>query len=569
MEMRVIDGRYELERRIGSGGMAQVYLARDAVLGREVAVKILGTESALDASYVERFKREARAAAALNHPNVASIYDWGLSEKDDHVPVYYMVMEYVPGQNLSEIMRSRGPLPEAEVLDIASQVAAALEVAHKRGIIHRDIKPHNVLVTPEGRAKVVDFGIARTAGVTQLTQTNAICGTAPYLSPEQAQLRTIDGRSDVYSLGIVLYELLTGQVPFVGDSLVEVALQHVQTDPRPPHELRPDVSRATEAAVLKALAKDPSDRYQTASEMRAALDDAKRRLQIGSVPRKPVTPVPAAGAVPSVHARTRPRREGPDGIHRRRLAEARHGDRRASPWLLAIPTILVVLIAGGAVAFAGSSLFSSAGPAHHQKHGAITAPMSTAVPSHRRGHAGVSGGNRRPTSVPTRNRRPAQAPGAATGASPTPTTPPTWTPAPATSTPLPPTWTPVPATATPAPTANPLATPPPGNGASSGAVQAVRAFYDDINAQDLNAAAALWTAHMRANHPVSSNIYGRWQGHRVTLVSADLLSSDPSRGTAQVAVDLKDYSGNSWREFVGTWGLVHTADGWLMDWVRF
>ncbi|HEX2515007.1 MAG TPA: protein kinase, partial [Chloroflexota bacterium] len=275
-ELRVLGGRYALLHRLGAGGMAEVYLALDQALDRQVAVKLLHPAYAADPLFVERFRREARAAAALNHPHIVSVYDWGTDGAPSGWP--YMVMEYVPGPNLKEELRRRGALPEPEALRIGEQVAGALAAAHARGMVHRDVKPHNILLLrqeEEVLAKVTDFGIARTRGVAGLTTGSGVLGSAHYLSPEQAQSRPLDGRSDLYSLGVVLYEALTGGVPFKGDVPVAVAWQHVHRQPAPLREARPLVSPATEAVVLTAMAKRPEARYPSAEAMALALASAR------------------------------------------------------------------------------------------------------------------------------------------------------------------------------------------------------------------------------------------------------------------------------------------------------
>ncbi|HET8528804.1 MAG TPA: Stk1 family PASTA domain-containing Ser/Thr kinase [Gaiellaceae bacterium] len=262
----LFDGRYTVVRKLGAGGMANVYLAEDQELGRRVAIKILNERHANDEQFVERFRREAKNAAALSHPNIVSIYDRGEAEG-----TYYIAMEYIDGRSLKELVVTRGPAPLTVAVEYARQILSALRFAHRHGIVHRDIKPHNVLVDAEGRVKVTDFGIAR-AGTSQMTEAGSIVGTAQYLSPEQARGTNVDQRSDVYSLGIVLYELLTGTVPFTGDTPVEIAMKHLSAVPEPPSERRPDVPRDLDLIVLRALAKDPEDRYQSAEEMDADLE---------------------------------------------------------------------------------------------------------------------------------------------------------------------------------------------------------------------------------------------------------------------------------------------------------
>ena len=231
----LFDGRYRILRRLGSGGMANVYLAEDEELGRRVAIKILNDRHASDDSFVERFRREAKNAAGLSHPNIVSIYDRGEAEG-----TYYIAMEYLEGRSLKDRIVAEGPLPITAAIEAVRQILRALGFAHRAGIVHRDIKPHNVMVDGDGRLKVTDFGIAR-AGASQMTEAGAIVGTAQYLSPEQAKGAPVDQTSDLYSVGIVLYELLTGKVPFTGDSSVEIAMKHISATPEPPSSLRPDV----------------------------------------------------------------------------------------------------------------------------------------------------------------------------------------------------------------------------------------------------------------------------------------------------------------------------------------
>jgi beta-lactam-binding protein with PASTA domain len=262
----LFDGRYRILKRIGSGGMANVYLAEDEVLGRRVAIKILNERHAGDEQFVERFRREAKSAAGLSHPNIVSIYDRGEAEG-----TYYIAMEHLDGRNLKELILARGPAPPRIAIDYARQILGALAFSHRNGIVHRDIKPHNVLLDSEGRLKVTDFGIAR-AGTSQMTEAGSIVGTAQYLSPEQARGEAVDPRSDLYSLGVVLYELLTGHVPFGGDSPVEIAMKHLSTKPKLPSELREGLPEELDLVVMRALAKDPDERYQTAEEFAADLE---------------------------------------------------------------------------------------------------------------------------------------------------------------------------------------------------------------------------------------------------------------------------------------------------------
>jgi tRNA A-37 threonylcarbamoyl transferase component Bud32 len=293
VEERVLGGRYRLKRHLARGGMAEVYVAEDELLNRTVAVKVLFPELARDEAFVERFRREARAAASLNHHNIVSVYDFGEDEGS-----WFIVMEYVEGRNLRDIIRSEGPLDPARAAALGSEVAAALVAAHAEGIIHRDVKPANVLIAADGgTVKVADFGIARAGNARQgLTIPGTVLGTATYLSPEQAQGADVDFRTDVYSLGMVLYEMLAGRPPFTGDSPVAVAYQQLSQTAPPPSTQNPRVPPALDAIVLKALAKDPAARQASAEEIREELLDVGRAAGDPNATAAIVSPVAAAGA---------------------------------------------------------------------------------------------------------------------------------------------------------------------------------------------------------------------------------------------------------------------------------
>ncbi|XXM83871.1 Stk1 family PASTA domain-containing Ser/Thr kinase [Cellulosimicrobium sp. PMB13] len=279
---RVLAGRYEVGELIGRGGMAEVHIGHDARLGRTVAIKILRSDLARDPSFLARFRREAQAAASLNHPAIVAVYDTGEDVHTDtqgasvHVP--FIVMEYVEGHTVRDILRDGQAVPIDEAVEITAGVLAALEYSHHAGIVHRDIKPANVMITPTGAVKVMDFGIARAVAdsAATMTQTHAVIGTAQYLSPEQARGETVDARSDLYSTGCLLYELLTGRPPFIGDSPVAVAYQHVREAPATPSAVAPDVPEVLDRITLKALAKDRTARYSNAAEFRADLENAVR-----------------------------------------------------------------------------------------------------------------------------------------------------------------------------------------------------------------------------------------------------------------------------------------------------
>ncbi len=279
-----LSDRYELGEILGFGGMSEVHLARDLRLHRDVAVKVLRADLARDPSFYLRFRREAQNAAALNHPAIVAVYDTGEAETPNG-PLPYIVMEYVEGVTLRDIVHTEGPMPAQRAIETIADACQALNFSHQHGIIHRDVKPANIMISKAGAVKVMDFGIARAIADSgnPMTQTSAVIGTAQYLSPEQARGETVDARSDVYSLGCVLYEILTGQPPFVGDSPVAVAYQHVREDPVPPSQRHAGISPELDAVVLKSLAKNPDNRYQTAAEMRADLI----RVHSGEAPDAP------------------------------------------------------------------------------------------------------------------------------------------------------------------------------------------------------------------------------------------------------------------------------------------
>jgi len=343
-QQTVFNGRYELHRRLARGGMADVFLARDQLLDRPVAVKVLFPEFATDPAFVERFRREAQSAANLNHPNIVSVYDWGQEQG-----TYFIVMEYVEGRSLADILRTEGPLHPQRAAEVASDIAAALGFAHRNGVIHRDVKPGNVLIAPTGQVKVADFGIARAmgAGVEEnLTQAGSVMGTATYFSPEQAQGHSLDPRSDLYSLGVVLYEIVTGRAPFAGDTPVAIAYKHVQEQPLPPRHVNMNVPADLEAIIMKLLAKNPQARYPSAEDLRADL----RRFREGQ-------PVLAAGAaavgamtpgVTQAQAATRvvPGFEGTRAMRVDEVQPAYEEPQRRSPAFLIALILLLLVLAG-------------------------------------------------------------------------------------------------------------------------------------------------------------------------------------------------------------------------------
>jgi eukaryotic-like serine/threonine-protein kinase len=338
----LFDGRYRILRKLGSGGMANVYLAEDQELGRRVAIKILNDRHANDDQFVERFRREAKNAAGLSHPNIVSIYDRGEAEG-----TYYIAMEFLDGRSLKELIVSRGPAPVSVAIDYARQILAALRFAHRNGIVHRDIKPHNVLVDSEGRLKVTDFGIAR-AGASQMTEAGSIIGTAQYLSPEQAKGAPVDQTSDLYSVGVVLYELLTGVVPFTGDTPVEIAMKHLSATPDPPSTHRAEIPRELDKVVMRALAKDPHERYQTAEEFDADLARVARGASVSPATEEAATaiisrPQRAAAAPTAVTQLRQPPPYTPPAAY----YDYDEPRRRAVwPWLVALLFVVGAVVGG-------------------------------------------------------------------------------------------------------------------------------------------------------------------------------------------------------------------------------
>ena len=268
MSSRLLSGRYELLEKIGDGGMAVVYKGKDKLLNRYIAVKILRPEFTKDATFVENFKRESQAAAGLSHPNIVGVYDVGREGN-----INYIVMELIEGRALSDIIEEEAPMDYRKVIDITKQVAAALKVAHRNKIIHRDVKPHNIMITNDGVVKLADFGIARAVNDATLSTGNKIIGSVHYFSPEQARGNYVDERSDIYSLGIVMYEMLTGKVPFDGDNPVSIALKHINEEITPPSELVPGIPPALERCVMKATNKYQTNRYHSADELLEELDN--------------------------------------------------------------------------------------------------------------------------------------------------------------------------------------------------------------------------------------------------------------------------------------------------------
>ncbi|NYH44211.1 serine/threonine-protein kinase [Micromonospora jinlongensis] len=341
-QARLLGGRYQVGELLGYGGMAEVHRGRDLRLGRDVAIKMLRTDLARDATFQMRFRREAQNAASLNHPAIVAVYDTGEETAPTGETLPFIVMEFVNGRTLKEVLGAEGRLQPRRALEICADMCAALEFSHRHGIIHRDIKPGNVMLTQTGQVKVMDFGIARAlaSGATTMTQTSAVIGTAQYLSPEQARGEAVDARSDVYAAGCVLFELVCGHPPFVGDSPVSVAYQHVRETPPTPSDINPDVTPAIDAIVLKALSKNPLNRYQSAGEMRADLLRAAAGRPVLATPvmseAETVAMAPAGGrgGYPAPTA-------GPQTGQMARVGDPRQ--RKASSWLIATFSAVGVL----------------------------------------------------------------------------------------------------------------------------------------------------------------------------------------------------------------------------------
>ncbi|MEW2589224.1 Stk1 family PASTA domain-containing Ser/Thr kinase [Micromonospora aurantiaca] len=346
-QARLLGGRYQVGELLGYGGMAEVHRGRDLRLGRDVAIKMLRADLARDATFQMRFRREAQNAASLNHPAIVAVYDTGEETGPTGETLPFIVMEFVNGRTLKEVLGVEGRLQPRRALEICADMCAALEFSHRHGIIHRDIKPGNVMLTQTGQVKVMDFGIARAlaSGATTMTQTSAVIGTAQYLSPEQARGEAVDARSDVYAAGCVLFELLCGHPPFVGDSPVSVAYQHVREQPPTPSTINPDVNPAVDAIVLKALSKNPLNRYQSAGEMRADLLRAAAGRPVLATPVMPADETMPMGAAAGggYHQAQQTQMMGPQT---RQQPVARVGDpgkRKTSSWVIAAFATLGVL----------------------------------------------------------------------------------------------------------------------------------------------------------------------------------------------------------------------------------
>jgi tRNA A-37 threonylcarbamoyl transferase component Bud32 len=565
----VLAGRYRLVEVIGQGGMAVVYRAWDELLAREVAVKVLRPAFATDEAFVERFRREARNAAALLHPNIVTIHDTGVDEDAGE----FIVMSFVDGPDLQKILARYRVLPVGFVVRLGIETARALQFAHDHGIVHRDIKPGNILIDVDGGARVADFGIARAAADTSATASGTILASAPYASPEQVAGEPVSPRSDIYSLGIVLYEALGGARPFDAPSQAAVALERLRVPPPPLRDLRPELPDNLQAIVMRALERDPQARQPSAAELAGELERF-RIAELGGIRRRGIgaraarTGTAAASEAAAIAENwdlwpSDPTTDAPepapldDSDSTERVAVAVPGDRRS-----------VAARAGtrarrrrraiAPIAIAASLALAAL---------SVVVLVVTANLLGRGLAGGVLGEISSPrASDPVIADAPSLTPSPSASPSPTPTPSPIPTP---TASPTPePTAAP-----TPQPTAHPTPkpTPRPASGPTAPSrdpAETVRRFYDLVERHEFDAAARLWTRRMREQYPPEGNIDGRFAP--TTRIDIDRLSIERMslrNGTAVVSVAITEYrsSGPSPRRFAGTWELVLTDAGWLMD----
>jgi serine/threonine-protein kinase len=584
----LLGGRYRLLDVLGSGGMAVVHRARDELLERDVAVKILRRQFASDEDFVHRFRQEARNAASLSHPSIAPVFDTGADGE-----VEYIVMQLVEGPDLERVIAERGRHPVGEALRIATAVAEALQVAHDRGIVHRDVKPGNILLTAGGEVRVVDFGIARALGATNTTAPGLLMGSVHYCSPEQVLGEPVGSASDVYSLGIVLYELLTGERPFDGPSPAAVALQRLHTRARPPSHHVEGLPDGLDALVMRALERDPDRRYPTAGGLadaiRAWSGSHPAETRRGARSTSPRAAAAAASRARTVVTRARPVRDsspypGAAGLAAAAGSEAETAVRQ-SPVGLAVTSSPVASFpptppgSGPPVHPPRNPAAAVAGGSDDRRRrrtpvpwvlplaALVLAVVGMSVVGRSLGGSGVLGATATPGA--TRSQV-AVAPPTATSDPPTPS--PVLTPAPtATAEPTPtppPAPTPRPtARPTPRPTPAPTLRPAPALPARDPA-ETVALFYNLVEAHRFDEAAALWTARMRRQYPPDGYIDGRFsRTTRIDLRRNEITSLNRRAGTATVAVDLIEYRTvePSPRRFIGWWELVLVDGRWLMD----
>ncbi len=498
-EHRVIGGRYRLGERIGRGGMATVYRAHDQQLDRSVALKMMRPDLGEDPRFVERFEAEARRAASVSHPNVVSVYDVGT----DGSP--YMVMELVEGGDVAKALATDGRMEPARAATLAAGAAGALQAAHDARLVHRDVKPGNILLGRDGRAMVADFGIARATGEDGMTKTGATLGSVEYFSPEQARGEEATAASDVYALGVVLFEMLTGRRPFTGPTPYAVATARLHQPPPDPRGIEAEVPDGLAEIAQRAMASDPARRFPSAAAMREAL--------LGWIERaEPATP--PAGAKP--------------------VAAARRERRRGIGWLLPAGLVLVALLVGGYLG--GRMLFPGL-------------PELEEVPAV---IVGSAGGGVLATATPSPPATPQPVPSEEPTETPEPATP-TATPAPpppeATPEPLPPT--------TPAPTPAPIAV--------ASAQDAVVAFYSAVEDGRFDQAYALWSARMKDEYPRQGNLDDRW-ANTADVTFTELYVAEQTANTAIVQANfVETYDSGGSRQFIGYWRLVRVDGRWLLD----
>jgi len=493
---KIIGRRYRVGGPLARGGMATVYRGHDEQLGRPVAIKVMHRGPGHDRRFLRRFRAEARRAASISHPNLVAVYDVGT----DGGP--YIVMELVEGGDLATAISRDGPMDPDRAAAIASQVAAALHAAHGAGLVHRDVKPGNILLGSDGRPRVTDFGIARATGEESLTGTGAILGSVDYFSPEQARGERATASSDVYALGVVLYEMLTGRRPFGGDTPYAVATARLREPVPDPRDANPVVPTELAAIAQRAMALDPDDRFASAAQLREALDAWRERHASSDAP-------PAAAAL------------APDGD--------RAPDRR---WVIPVALLLLLMLAGGYVA------------TRMLDPGTGGTPVGDALDI----VVGTPGGRASP-STPSPEASPTETPADDPTASPAPT--PTAVPR-------------TPAPATPAPATPPPATPVQVAVAGS-PDDAVAAFYGAVARGDFDAAYALWSDRMRASYPRQENLDGRF-ADTAEITFSQLSVAEQTASSATVQANFTErYDSGSTRRFVGYWRLVNVDGSWLLD----
>jgi tRNA A-37 threonylcarbamoyl transferase component Bud32 len=526
----LIADRYETLERIGGGGMADVFRAHDRTLDRDVAVKLMRPAFARDPEFAQRFHREAEALGAIDHPNIVGVLDYGASAEGP-----FIVMELVSGGTLRDLIRARGRVDQYAAARMAAAIADGLEAAHLRGVLHRDLKPDNVLLDGAGRPKIADFGIARLAAATAITRTGEVLGTPQYLAPEQMTGDVVDERADVYALGVILYEMLTGEQPTGGVTPSEIVSRRLRVDPRPPSRLVALAPRIN-ALVLRALARDPARRIRRAADLRAEL--------LAIRPPEPRAPARTRVAGPRLRSVRVP---GP------RLPSA-------APITIALASLAASISdfgrrVGRSIEAGGARLCGLLVASRRRSLAPLMAALALLA-------AFIGGsvvlGGARPVAVAPEAVATATPPAAvlASTSSPAPSTPPIATAAPTAE----PTTEP-----TPAPTVKPAPTPAVAATVGGDPAGTIVSFYQLISGEDYASASGLWSERMRAAYPPQTNIWGRFDStSSIVARSAWVTSATP--GSAAVAVDLVETMRNgSVRHWVGTWYLVRSGSGWLLD----